>query len=211
MDFVEGQNQILVAVNAEKIKNADKELKAVINQNVGYPDGVGAVWALGQKGLKNVAKIPGVELWLEFVRKYHRSKKFYFIGAREEIIQATVDKLNLEFPGINLVGYRNGYIQANEMGDLIDNIREKKPDFVFVAMGSPAQERLMTKLSEIHSAIYIGLGGSFDIYSGKTKRAPDWMINMRMEWFYRLITEPKRLGRQLKLVGFVKNMIFKNY
>nr|WP_290427008.1 WecB/TagA/CpsF family glycosyltransferase [Algoriphagus limi] len=211
MNFSQGKNELLVAVNAEKIRNADTELKEVINRNIGYPDGVGAVWALRQKGLSNVAKIPGVELWLEFVKKYHREKKFYFIGAKEEIIQATVGKLKSEFPGINLVGYRNGYIQPEEMLGLEKLITEIKPDFVFVAMGSPAQERLMTKLSAIHPAIYIGLGGSFDIYAGKTKRAPEWMINLKLEWFYRLVTEPKRIGRQLKLFGFVKNMLLKNY
>ncbi|NVJ86754.1 MAG: WecB/TagA/CpsF family glycosyltransferase [Algoriphagus sp.] len=211
MGFVQGQNKILVAVNAEKIRNADPELKEVINQNVGYPDGVGAVWALRQKGLSNVAKIPGVELWLEFVRKYHQEKRFFFIGAREEIIQATIDRLYSKFPGLNLVGFRNGYITPDQEEGVIEMVSEKKPDFVFVAMGSPAQERLMTKLSEKHPAIYIGLGGSFDIYSGRTKRAPEWMIDMKLEWFYRLVTEPKRIGRQLKLIGFVKNMIFKNY
>ena len=69
----------------------------------------------------------------------------------------------------------------------------------------------MMRLSEIHPAIYIGLGGSFDIYSGKTKRAPQFLIDLKLEWFYRLVTEPKRLKRQLKLVGFVRNMILKKY
>jgi UDP-N-acetyl-D-mannosaminouronate:lipid I N-acetyl-D-mannosaminouronosyltransferase len=211
INYVQGKNEILVAVNAEKIKNADQELKDVINKNIGYPDGVGAVWALGQKGIKNVAKIPGVELWLEFVEKHYLKKSFYFIGAREEIIQSTVDKLKEEFSGINLAGYRNGYIKPHEMDGLIHDIQIKKPDYVFVAMGSPAQERLMMRLSEIHPAIYIGLGGSFDIYSGKTKRAPQFLIDLKLEWFYRLVTEPKRLKRQLKLVGFVKNMILKKY
>lgn len=211
LSFAEGQNKILVAVNAEKIRNADRELKDVINQNIGYPDGVGAVWALQQKGIRNVSKIPGVELWLEFIRKYHRQKSFYFIGAKQSVIEDTIRKLKEEFEGINLVGYRNGYIKDEEMDGLLEDVRIRRPDFVFVAMGSPAQERLMVKLSEVNQAIYIGLGGSFDIYSGQTKRAPKLLIDLKLEWFYRLVIEPKRIKRHIKLVGFLRNMLFRRY
>ena len=84
INYATGMNKLIVAVNAEKIYNADLELKDVINQNIGYPDGVGAVWALKQKGKNEVTKIPGVELWLEIVRQHHVDKKFYFIGAKED-------------------------------------------------------------------------------------------------------------------------------
>jgi UDP-N-acetyl-D-mannosaminouronate:lipid I N-acetyl-D-mannosaminouronosyltransferase len=211
IDFSVRQNKLLVAVNAEKIYNADPELKEAINQNIGYPDGVGAVWALRQKGLANVSKIPGVELWLEFIKEYHASKSFYFIGAREDIIQETVIKLKSEFPDIQLIGYRNGYIKQCEKEALIRDIEEKQPDFVFVAMGSPAQERLMIEMQKVNKGVYLGLGGSFDIYSGKTKRAPQLLIDMKMEWLYRLVTEPKRAYRQVKLVDFAWKMINKKY
>jgi UDP-N-acetyl-D-mannosaminouronate:lipid I N-acetyl-D-mannosaminouronosyltransferase len=211
IDFAQGKNKILIAVNAEKIYGADQELKDLINSNIGYPDGVGAVWALKQKGIKQVTKIPGVELWLEIVRTNYKEKSFYFIGAREEIIQGTVSKLNQEFPGIQLVGYRNGYLKEEEENKLIEDIAAKKPDFIFVAMGSPAQERLMRKMKARHEAVYLGLGGSFDIYSGKTKRAPKVFIDYKLEWFYRLITEPKRAYRQIKLIDFAWKMINKKY
>lgn len=211
IDFSIRQNKLLVAVNAEKIYNADPELKEAINQNIGYPDGVGAVWALRQKGLANVSKIPGVELWLEFIKEYHASKSFYFIGAIEDIIQETVIKLKSEFPDIQLIGYRNGYIKQGEKEALIRDIEEKQPDFVFVAMGSPAQERLMIEMQKVNKGVYLGLGGSFDIYSGKTKRAPQLLIDMKMEWLYRLVTEPKRAYRQVKLVDFAWKMINKKY
>lgn len=209
--FALEKNKILVAVNAEKIYGADSELKDLINSNIGYPDGVGAVWALKQKGIKKVTKIPGVELWLEIVKLNFHDKSFYFIGAREEIIQGTIDKLKKEFQGINLLGYRNGYLNDDETETLIRNVVKTKPDFVFVAMGSPAQERLMKKMSELHPAVYVGLGGSFDIYSGKTKRAPKALIDLKLEWLYRLLSDPKRIKRQIKLFDFVKNMLFQRY
>ncbi|WP_198673042.1 WecB/TagA/CpsF family glycosyltransferase [Algoriphagus litoralis] len=204
-------NKLLVAVNAEKIYNADQELKEVINQNIGYPDGVGAVWALKQKGINDVTKIPGVELWLEIVRQHHIDKKFYFIGAKEEVIQGAVSKLKREFPGVQVVGFRNGYLKDGDQEILIQNIEATRPDYVFVAMGSPTQERLMIAMSQRFPAVYLGLGGSFDIYSGKTKRAPEIFIRYKLEWLYRLLAEPKRAARQIKLVDFAWKMINKKY
>jgi UDP-N-acetyl-D-mannosaminouronate:lipid I N-acetyl-D-mannosaminouronosyltransferase len=211
MEYSSKQKKLLVAVNAEKIYNASQELKDVINENIGYPDGVGAIWALRQKGMTSVVKIPGVELWLEFVKKYAGEKTFYFIGAREEILQSTINKLEIEFPGIKLAGYRNGYFKEEERESLINDIITKKPDFVFVAMGSPTQERLMTDMAAKHPSVYLGLGGSFDIYSGKTKRAPKLFLDLKLEWFYRLISEPKRAYRQVKLVDFTWKMLRKKY
>jgi UDP-N-acetyl-D-mannosaminouronate:lipid I N-acetyl-D-mannosaminouronosyltransferase len=211
INYATGKNKLLVAVNAEKIYNADQELKDVINQNIGYPDGVGAVWALKKKGIANVTKIPGVELWLEIVNQHHKDKKFYFIGAREEIIQGTIDKLKKEFPGVQVAGFRNGYLKEGEQEAVIKDLIDKKPDFVFVAMGSPTQERLMIAMSDQYPAVYLGLGGSFDIYSGKTKRAPEIFIRYKLEWLYRLLAEPKRAARQIKLIDFAWKMLNKQY
>src|SRR5690554_7605662 len=80
---------ILVAINAEKILHATDESRDIINRNLGYPDGVGAVWALESKGCENVVKIPGCELWLDIVEQYHENETFYFVGGKEEIIQQT--------------------------------------------------------------------------------------------------------------------------
>tara|TARA_R110002020_G_scaffold442020_1_gene653183 strand:- start:3265 stop:3963 length:699 start_codon:yes stop_codon:yes gene_type:complete len=211
INFSKAQKKILIAVNAEKIYNSTQELKDVINKNIGYSDGVGAVWALNQKGIKNVVKIPGVELWLEFVKRNYKSHSFYFIGAREEILQATITKLKSEFPEISIVGFRNGYFNEAEREVLIQDVITKKPGFVFVAMGSPTQEKLMCDLEREHPCVYLGLGGSFDVYSGNTKRAPQLFIDLKLEWFYRLISEPKRAFRQVKLVDFTWKMLLKKY
>lgn len=211
LEFSSQEKKILVAVNAEKIYNSSPELKKVINENIGYPDGVGAVWALRQKGMKNVVKIPGVELWLEIVKKYYQERSFYFIGAKEEVLQQTIAKLKNDFPGINLVGYRNGYFKQEDRETIIEDVIKSKPDFVFVAMGSPTQENLMTELINQYSCVYLGLGGSFDVYSGNVKRAPKLFIDLKLEWFYRLISEPKRAFRQVKLIDFTWKMLRKKY
>ena len=185
---------ILVAVNAEKIINANSELKELINSNIGYPDGIGVVKALKKKGIQTI-KIPGCELWLDIISK-HPDKKFYIVGGTEDVIQLTLLKLNTEYPDAQIVGWRNGYLRTNtEEEKLIDHIKSSKPDVVFVAMGSPKQEKLIKKLMKEHPAIYQGLGGSLDVYCGKLKRAPFLFQQFGMEWFYRLIKEPIRIKR----------------
>ena len=196
---------ILIAINAEKILHATEQTRSIINRNVGYCDGIGAVMALKKHGCKNVVKIPGCELWLKIiVSLYRNNKTFYLVGGKQEVIEATVKKLREEFKGIQIVNYRNGYIQTHEEQEaLINDVVEKRPDVVFVVMGSPKQELLMEQMYERHTAIYQGLGGSFDVYTGNVKRAPKWWVDHGLEWAYRLIKQPTRIKRQIHLVYFL--------
>jgi UDP-N-acetyl-D-mannosaminouronate:lipid I N-acetyl-D-mannosaminouronosyltransferase len=203
MQYAMDQKCILIAVNAEKILHATDETRRIINRNVGYPDGTGAVWALKKKGSKNVVKIPGCEMWLDLVANYGTNKSFYLVGGKEEIIQQTVTQLKSDFPHINIVNSRNGFIKTDEEKlALIADIQAKKPDIVFVAMGSPKQELLMEEMQRVHPAVYQGLGGSFDVYTGNVKRATKWWVENNMEWAYRLVNQPSRIKRQIYLVGF---------
>lgn len=205
LDYVDQKKGILVAINAEKILHATSETRSIINRNIGYCDGYGAVMALKQKGYKDVVKIPGCELWLDLIRAMYRNgKTFYLVGGKQEVIEQTAAKLNMEFPGIRIVNYRNGYIKTDkEKADLIKDVAEMKPDVVFVAMGSPKQELLMEEMSAVHSAIYQGLGGSFDVYTGNVKRAPKWWVEHNLEFAYRLIKQPSRIKRQIHLLRFL--------
>ena len=136
-------------------------------------------------------------------RPYKDGKRFYLVGSKQEVIEATVAKLKQEFAGIDIVGYRNGYIKTEEERKaLIDDIAARRPDVVFVAMGSPKQELLMEEMSERHPAIYQGLGGSFDVYTDYVKRAPQWWVRHNLEFAYRLIKQPSRIKRQIHLVRF---------
>jgi UDP-N-acetyl-D-mannosaminouronate:lipid I N-acetyl-D-mannosaminouronosyltransferase len=202
----------LVAMNAEKIYHATDELRKIYAESVNYPDGIGAVWALKSKGVKTVVKVPGCELWLHFIRYYLDTKTFYFVGSSEEVIQDTIKKLKGEFPSIRIAGFRNGYLKTEEeKQDLISDIVSKKPDFVFIAMGSPKQEQLINEIHAMHPATYQGLGGSFDVYTGKVNRAPKIWIKLNLEWAYRLFLQPKRILRQYVLLLFLFKLIFKKY
>lgn len=203
LNYVCGRRGILVAINAEKILHATEQTRDIINRNIGYCDGFGAVMALKKHGYY-AAKLPGCELWLKIIEAlYKKEKTFYFIGGKPEVIESTVTKLREDFPGINIVNHRDGYIKSeNERQTLIDDIATKKPDVVFVAMGSPKQELLMEEMSRKHPAIYQGLGGSFDVYTGNVERAPEWWVNHNLEWAYRLIKQPTRIKRQIHLIRF---------
>ena len=110
----------------------------------------------------------------------------------------------MEYPDIDIVGYRNGYIKTDEeKQSLLNEIAEKKPDVVFVAMGSPKQELLMEEMQTMHpDSIYQGLGGSFDVYTGHVLRAPKWWVDHNLEFAYRLVKQPKRIKRQIHLVKY---------
>lgn len=204
LDHVVHHKGILVAINAEKILHATPQTRDIINRNIGYCDGIGAVMALRRHGQKQAVKLPGCELWLKIIAAlYKDGKRFYLVGSKQEVIEATVAKLKQEFAGIDIVGYRNGYIKTEEERKaLIDDIAARRPDVVFVAMGSPKQELLMEEMSERHPAIYQGLGGSFDVYTDYVKRAPQWWVRHNLEFAYRLIKQPSRIKRQIHLVRF---------
>ena len=204
LDFLSKRKGVLVAINALKILNATDETRQLINRNIGYCDGVGAQLALRKKGEKDVVKIPGCELWLKIVAAFYKQKTFYLVGGKQTVIEKCVAKLKEDFPGINIVGYRNGYLKdEGDKQSLIADIVSKKPDVVFVAMGSPKQELLMEEIQKAHNAIFQGLGGSFDVYVGAVERAPKWWLDHNLEFAYRLIRQPKRIKSQILLFKFL--------
>lgn len=203
LDYIDDKKGILIAITVEKVMFATDQTRSLINRNIGYCDGAGVVKALKRKGYKDTCKIPGCELWLKIIDRFYKEKTIYLIGGKPQVIEETVNKLQKEYPGIKIVGYRDGYIKTDEEREqTIDDIVEKRPDVVFVAMGSPKQELLMEEIQKKHNALFQGLGGSFDVYTGYVKRAPEWWINHNLEFAYRLIKNPRRIKRYTSLVKF---------
>lgn len=203
MDYADEHKGILVAVNAEKILNANERTLPILNGNIAYCDGSGAVLAARQKGAPDAVKIAGCELWLHIIERYHDTKTFYVIGATPQVHEKTIDRLHQRWPDLRIVGHRDGYIQSDaEREALIADVEAKAPDVVFVAMGSPKQELLMADMLARHRAIYQGLGGSFDVFTDTVKRAPKWWIDHNMEFAYRLIKQPRRITRNFKFIKY---------
>jgi len=201
LDLLEDNAGILVAINAEKIARADAAGMALTAANLGYPDGIGAVLALRRVGIA-AHRMPGAEVWLEIFDRFAARRSFYLIGGREEVVGDVARRLQERVPGVRL-WYRDGYMTDAERDELLADVRRRQPDFVFVAMGSPQQERLMQRLYAAHPAVYMGLGGSFDIFAGRTSRAPAWLRRAGLEGAYRVLSEPTRFRRVPALVRFV--------
>ena len=204
LEYVDSHKGILVAVNAEKVTKATDETRAIVNNNIGYADGAGVVVAMHKLGHPEAVRIAGCDLWLDIIRESYKEKNFYLIGGKQEVIDDTIAKLRKEFEGINILGYRNGYIKTvEERQALINDVAEKKPDVVYVAMGSPKQEFLMADMMKVHPAIYQGLGGSFDVYTGRVKRAPLWWQKHNIEFLYRFLNQPQRYRREYYRLKFL--------
>ena len=204
LSFVDSHKGILVAVNAEKVTKATDETRAVVNNNIGYADGAGVVVAMHKLGRPSAVRIAGCDLWLDIIRESYKEKTFYLVGGKQEVIEETVGKLRREFEGIKILGFRNGYIKTDEERKaLIEDVAEKKPDVIYVAMGSPIQEFLMADMMKRHKAIYQGLGGSFDVYTGRVKRAPLWWQKHNMEFLYRFLRQPQRYRREYYRLKFL--------
>lgn len=204
LKYVDSNKGILVAVNAEKVTKATNETRTIVNDNIGYADGAGVVVAMHKMGRPQAVRIAGCDLWLDIIKESFQEKTFYLIGGKQAVIDDTINKLYKEFEGINILGYRNGYIQTDEeREELIRDVAEKRPDVVYVAMGSPKQEFLMADMMKVHPAIYQGLGGSFDVYTGRVKRAPIWWQKHNIEFLYRFLKQPQRYKREYYRLKFL--------
>jgi len=185
---------ILVALNAEKVGSADERVRRIVNENTGYADGMGVVLALRRKGL-NARRIAGADLWRELLRTRPAGSRIYVIGGTKEVIEAVVEKLPGRFPELVVAGHRDGYLGLGDIEALKRDLAAKRPDVVLVGMGSPRQELLMDELIRAWPAVYMGLGGSLDIFVGRRRRAPRWMQRSGLEWIFRFVDDPRRLPR----------------
>jgi len=204
VQVLDGRPGILVAINAEKIAQLDPTIVALTSAHLGYPDGIGAVMAMRRKGLA-ATRLPGADLWLAIVRRYAGRRSFYLVGSTDEVVATVAARLRSAHRSARL-WYRNGFLTDTEEDALVRDLQERRPDFVFVAMGSPRQEVLMARLFAAVPAVYVGLGGSFDVYAGVQPRAPRWMQRAGLEWAFRFVQQParlRRLPRYLRFVGFL--------
>lgn len=179
------------------------------------PDGVGV--QISAKILKTPVeeKIAGIELMKKILEKCEDSGEgIYLLGASEENLKACVANILRDYPRINISGYHNGFFDLDNPREILEEIKEKKPMAVLVAMGCPRQEKFIVRyMDELPCKIFMGVGGSFDVIAEKVNRAPRWMIDIGMEWAYRVAKEPwriKRLGSIPKFIWTVTKSRGKN-
>lgn len=173
------------------------------------PDGAGVVWASGYVNNPVAERVAGYDLIQELM-KAGESKgwKVYLIGASPEVIEAAAARLQELYPRIQLVGFRDGFFGEKEEADVIQAVREAAPDILLVGRSADKQEPWIAKYkNELGVPVMMGVGGSFDVLSGKLKRAPVLFQKLKLEWFYRLLQEPWRYKRMLVLPKFAMKVI----
>lgn len=201
----------IVTANPEIVMHANKDpdyLSIVNSADYVIADGYGVI--LGSKILGNEIpeRIAGFDLMTALLAKGNdEAWSVYFLGAREEVINKAVGKIKEKFPQLNVVGWQNGYTDVNSI-ELQKEIASKKPDMIFVGLGFPTQERWITNcLPLFEKGLFMGVGGSFDVWAGAVKRAPEVWQSLHLEWLYRLIQQPKRWRRIAVLPLFVVKVI----
>ena len=187
----------IVTINPEMISCAkkNKPLAEIINNaELVVPDGIGVEIGLKILGHK-VHRIAGVELGRRLAEEFAKSgKRVAMVGAKPEIIKKASENLKNEIPGLNLVYVQDGYFTDDER--VLAELKNASPDLVLVALGSPKQEEFISRAkSLLPKALMIGLGGSFDVWSGVVERAPLFYQKAGLEWLYRTVKEPKRFKR----------------
>lgn len=200
-----GNKAFSVAINPEKIYRANREpdLKELLNRaDIGICDGIGAALAVRLLNGRSITRITGVSLFFELVKSAEKKGwKMFLLGASPESNEGAFEKLLEDYPSLKIVGRVDGYFK--DSGEVIRQINDSAADIVFVAMGSPKQELWISENREaINAAFCMGVGGTFDVVSGKVKWAPPFFRATGTEWLYRLICEPKRWRRQLVLPKF---------
>lgn len=201
VNIVSGNPEVLhMALNNPILnKNFNSESSIII------PDGFGVVLASKLINQPVKEKIAGIEV-MESIIKYcaENRKSIFLLGAKEELLNKCAENLLKKYPSLIIGGKHNGYFDMDNCEALIASINKCDPYAVFVAMGAPRQEMFIIKYFDmIKTKIFMGVGGSFDVFAGKVNRAPKWMINSNLEWLYRVSKEPFRIKRLGVIPRFV--------
>jgi N-acetylglucosaminyldiphosphoundecaprenol N-acetyl-beta-D-mannosaminyltransferase len=197
----EGTPRQHVVVNVAKIvtMQKDAQLKRIINScHMVNADGMPIVWASKILGQPLSGRVTGVDLFLRLVKLCaEKGYRPFFFGAREWVVAKVVEIFQQEYSTLKIAGFRNGYFSEKEEADIASMIKESQAHILFVGFSTPMKENFLNKwMSTMGVPFCMGVGGSFDIVAGLTKRAPIWMQSYGLEWLYRLIQEPRRMWRR---------------
>nr|BCB22868.1 WecB/TagA/CpsF family glycosyltransferase [Erysipelothrix sp. 715] len=200
-----------VVINASKINlmNKDKSLTEIVNScPIINADGASILWAAKKMDIDLKERVTGIDLFEELLKLANKKKlRIYLFGAKEDVVVVVKQNIEKQYPNITISGYRNGYFSEEDEVGIVSDIKQSNSDMLFVAFSSPKKEFWINKyLSDLNVPFCMGVGGSFDVMAGMTKRAPEWMQKNGLEWFYRFIQEPTRLFKRY-IVGNVKFVI----
>lgn len=197
-----------VVINASKVNlmEADPELASIVNEcPLINADGASIVWAAKKLGVPLRERVTGIDLFQRLVGlASEKGYRIYLFGAKEEVVTKVKAIFEDRYPGIQIVGYRNGYFTEADEPQIVSDMAASGADMMFVAFSSPKKEYWVHKyIDQIGIPFVMGVGGSFDVVAGVTDRAPTWMQEHGLEWFFRFIQEPGRLWKRY-IIGNLK-------
>ena len=203
-----GNPSIVATANAEMLLRAthDDELKDILNAaSLVVPDGAGTVWAARHLGHHMPERVAGFDLVQQLMKLAPvKAWKFFLFGSAPGIADKAKSKAEQLYPGIKIVGTRNGYFTSSDEAEIVSQIKSSRPDILLAALGVPKQEKWLAKFrDELNVPVSIGVGGTFDVMAGTVKRAPLWMQRAKLEWLFRAMLQPSRAGRLVALPKFV--------
>ncbi|MDR9892452.1 lipopolysaccharide N-acetylmannosaminouronosyltransferase [Pseudenterobacter timonensis] len=198
----------LVAINAEKMLAVENnaEVRSLIEAaEFKYADGISVVRSIRKKYPQaQVSRVAGADLWEALMERAGQDgTPVFLIGGKPDVLAQTEQKLRAQW-NVNLVGSQDGYFRPEDRQALFERVRDSGAKIVTVAMGSPRQEILMRDCRQVcPDALYMGVGGTYDVFTGHVKRAPKVWQNLGLEWLYRLLSQPSRITRQIKLLRYL--------
>lgn len=201
-----GAHQV-ITLNPEYLFRAQSEkhlLDIVRHASLVTPDGVGILWAARVHGYNLPERVTGIDLMLELSKRAAAEGwRVFLLGGKPGVAEDAASRLTVHFPGLSVAGTYHGYFTAEEETAVLGKINAAEPHILFVGLGAPKQEEWIYNHNRLLNVpVAVGVGGSFDVLSGRVKRAPAWMRRLGLEWLGRLIREPRRWRRMLVLPLF---------
>ena len=202
------QTAVAVTPNPEIVMKAARDpelMEALVTADLVLPDGVGLVWASRILGRPLRCRLPGIDLASALLAELaERSGSVFLLGAKPSVARLAGDRLLHQYPGLRIAGTHHGYFSPREEAALLEEIRGARPELLLVCLGSPRQELWMSRhRADLSGVLMIGLGGALDVFSGRLHRAPRSWRRLGLEWLFRLLQEPRRIARVIRLPAFL--------
>jgi|SRR5579871_6720108 len=200
-----------VALNVAKFVKMRRQpelWRDVVDSDIVGIDGMGILWGCRLLGVNAHERVAGIDLFKEILGLCNRGEfRPFFLGATDRVLQKMIFNLRSEYPNLQIAGWHNGYFGPEDDAGVVDSIRHSGADCLFLGLPTPRKERLLAQYKDDFGVPFImGVGGSFDVLAGAVHRAPRWMQNAGLEWFYRAYQEPRRMLWRY----FSTNVLFAN-
>lgn len=200
------EKTFVITANPEIVMRANEEpqlMKYINEATYICADGIGVVKAAAILGEELPGRVTGYDTMIELLKIGQEKRyKIYLLGAQKETLDKTVANINRDYPNVEIVGHHDGFFDWDN-NSIAEEAAALKPDFIFIALGVPRQEKWISEnMDKFSHGVFMGIGGSFDVIAGTVKRAPVIWQNLNLEWFYRLVNQPSRWKRMLVLPQF---------